>query len=296
MLDNECSTEFKQAIKKNGLECELVPKGQHRRNLAERALKTWKSHTIGALSRVADTPPLGQWDELLPQLNMQVNLLRFSNVNPMVCSFNVFNGAHDFNRHLLSPLGVDIHMLENSEKRKTLGVRSKPGYYVGTSLEHYHYYWGWMRDTKKIRGSDTVSFKHKYITNPFITTGYAIVNAAQQLTSILSGSIPPPLVKSGIYHLRALTDIFNVTKEGYDEQENIKSNKTTAHSPTVPMGIPPPRVVRDKNPRDLIHIDTSDSVDEGYKNESNRLVIACPQPVAVPLKDQATPLPPIPDY
>ena len=92
------------------------------------------------------------------------------------------------------------------------GVRSNPGYYVGTSLEHYCYYWGWMRKTKKIIGSDTVVFKHKYITNPSVTTGDAIVNEAKQLTSALRGSIPPPLVKSGIDHLRALTDIFDATK------------------------------------------------------------------------------------
>ena len=99
-------------------------------------------------------------------------------------------------------------MLEHPDKRKTWGVKSKPGYYVGTSLEHYRYYWGWMNDTKIIIGSDTVKFKHKYITHPSITTGDGIVNAAQQLTNALRGSIPPPLVKSGIYHLRALTDIF----------------------------------------------------------------------------------------
>ena len=57
-------------------------------------------------------------------------------------------------------------MLENPDKRKKWGVRIKLGYYVGASLEHYRYYWGWMRDTNKIRGSDTVVFKHKYITNP----------------------------------------------------------------------------------------------------------------------------------
>ena len=86
MLDNQCSTEFKQATKENKLEYELVPKVQHRRNLAERELQTWKSHTIGALSGVADNFLLGLWDELLPQLDMQVNLLWFSNVNPKVCS------------------------------------------------------------------------------------------------------------------------------------------------------------------------------------------------------------------
>ena len=61
VLDNECSTEFKQAIKENELEYELVKKGQHRRNLAERALQTWKSHTIGALSGVSKNSPLGLW-------------------------------------------------------------------------------------------------------------------------------------------------------------------------------------------------------------------------------------------
>ena len=110
-------------------------------------------------------------------------------------------------------------MLENPDKRKTWGVKSKPGYYVGTSLEHYRYYWGWMNETKRIRGPDTVKFKHKYITNHSITTGDAIVNAAQQLTSALRGSIPLPLVKRRIDHLRSITDIFNATKEGYDDQE-----------------------------------------------------------------------------
>ena len=70
VLDNECSKEFKQEIKENKLEYELVPKGQHRRNIAERTLQTWKSHTIGSLSGVADNFTLGLWDELLPQLDM----------------------------------------------------------------------------------------------------------------------------------------------------------------------------------------------------------------------------------
>ena len=157
VLDNECSTEFKQAIKENELEYELLPKGQNRRNISERALQTWRSHTIGALSGVSENSPLSLWDELLSQLDMQVNLLRFSNVNPKVFSWIVLNGAHDFNMHPLALLGVEIQMLENHDKKKTWGVRSKPGYYVGTSLERYRYYWGWMRETKKIRGSETVS-------------------------------------------------------------------------------------------------------------------------------------------
>ena len=180
VLDNKCSTEFKQAIKENELEYELVPKGQHSRNISERALQKWKAHTIGSLSGVADNLPLGLWDELLPQLDMQVNILLFSNVNPNVYPWTVLNGSNDFNRHSLAPLDTEIQMLEHPDKVKTWGMKSKPGYYVGTSLDHYRYYWGWMRETKKIRGSDNVVFKHKYITNTSVTTGDAIVNAAKK--------------------------------------------------------------------------------------------------------------------
>ena len=115
VLDNECSTEFKQAINKNELEYELVPNGKHRRNISERALQTWKSHTIGTLSGITDNFHLGLWDELLPQLDMQVNLLQLSNVNQKVSSWTVLNGTHYFNRHPLAPLSVEIQILENPD-------------------------------------------------------------------------------------------------------------------------------------------------------------------------------------
>ena len=139
-------------------------------------------------------------------------------------------------------------------------------------------------------------FKHKNIPNTYVTTGDAIVNAAKKLTSSLRGSIPPPLVKSGIDNLKALTGIFDATREGYDEEEKRNSNKTTAHSPRVPIGSPPPRMARDKNLPDLVPADDSDTDDKGDENESDRLGVACPRPIAVPLKAQAMPLPPIPDY
>ena len=54
-------------------------------------------------------------------------------------------------------------------------------------------------------------FKQKYIINPSVTIGDAIVNKDKQLTSALHVSIPPPLVKSEINHLRALIGIFDAT-------------------------------------------------------------------------------------
>ena len=62
------------------------------------------------------------------------------------------------------------------------------------------------------------------------------------------------------------------------------------------MGSPPLRVARDKNLPDIVPADDSDSDNEGDKNESDRLVVACPRPIVEPSKAQSMPLPPIPYY
>ena len=95
------------------------------------------------------------------------------------------------------------------------------------------------------------------------------MNVAQQLTIALRGSTPPTLVKSEIDHLRALPDIFNATKEGYDDQEETQSTKMTAHSPRVPRGSPPPRVAKDKTLPDLVPTGTTDDNEKRDTPERN---------------------------
>ena len=56
VLNNEASAEFKKEIKQHNMTYELVPKGMHRHNIAEKAIQTWKSHTIGVLSGLPYRP------------------------------------------------------------------------------------------------------------------------------------------------------------------------------------------------------------------------------------------------
>ena len=118
VLDNEASAEFKDEIRLHNMTYELVPKGMHRRNIAEKAIQTWKSHAIGVFSGLPASFPLFMWDKLLPQLDMQVNLLRSSNIMPNVCAWTILAGAHDFNRHPIAPLGIEMQMLEQVDKQK----------------------------------------------------------------------------------------------------------------------------------------------------------------------------------
>ena len=57
LLDNEASAAFKAEIKKN-CTLQLVPPDNHRRNLAVRAIQTFKSHFKAILAGVAENFPM----------------------------------------------------------------------------------------------------------------------------------------------------------------------------------------------------------------------------------------------
>ena len=95
VLDNECSEEFKQAIEKNGMTYQLVPPHDHRRNIAEKAIQTFKDHFVAALCGTAAKFPMQLWCRILWQAEHQLNLLRKSRVTPAVSCFAAMYGQHD---------------------------------------------------------------------------------------------------------------------------------------------------------------------------------------------------------
>ena len=82
ILDNEVSAEFKKIILKNwGASYQLVPPNVHRRNVAERAIQTFKAHFLSILSGVDPNSPKYIWDNLLVQTELTINLLRQATLN-----------------------------------------------------------------------------------------------------------------------------------------------------------------------------------------------------------------------
>jgi hypothetical protein len=76
ITDNECLEEFKATIKKNDTTYQLVPPHDHQRNLAEKAISTFKAHFISILSGTNTNFPLHLWDWLLPQAEHTLIMLR----------------------------------------------------------------------------------------------------------------------------------------------------------------------------------------------------------------------------
>ena len=82
VLDNEISNDLKQSFKINQTNYQLVPPHSHCRNLAERAIQTWKNHFKAGLASADPNFLLTAWDYLILQANITLNLLRNTRSNP----------------------------------------------------------------------------------------------------------------------------------------------------------------------------------------------------------------------
>jgi hypothetical protein len=76
ILDNECSQDFRDTIRLNEMTFQLVPPHDHWRNLAEKAIQTFKDHFIAILWGTDKSFALALWDRLLLQAKHTLNLLR----------------------------------------------------------------------------------------------------------------------------------------------------------------------------------------------------------------------------
>ena len=82
VLDNECSSHLKTAMTEESIDWQLATPYLHRTNAAERAIRTFKNHFLAGLATTHPNFPISEWDKLLPQTIITLNLLRNSRVNP----------------------------------------------------------------------------------------------------------------------------------------------------------------------------------------------------------------------
>ena len=119
-----------------------------------------------------------------------MNLLRQSNVVPKISAFAHVHGQHDYMKKPFAPIGCAVQVHVKPGNRRTWDTHTEAGYNLGTSMEHHRCFKIYVSKTRATRVSDTVFFKHQYITNPVVSPESLVVAAAQQLTTALKGNIP----------------------------------------------------------------------------------------------------------
>jgi hypothetical protein len=190
ILDNKCSEEFKATIRKNKMTFQLVPPHDHRINIAEKAIQTFKAHFISILCGTDITFLLHLWCRLLRQSEHTLNMLRHARITPTVSAYAYLWGQHDYNANPFAPLGCKVEAHVTPEVRETWAPHTTSGYYIGNAEEHYRCHKIYISNTKSERICETVFFKHKYLTMPTIAPAEAILKAADNLVDTICNRIP----------------------------------------------------------------------------------------------------------
>ena len=162
ILDNAADRYTKELLRKRAVTFQLVAPNNHRRNAAEREMRTAQNQCICTF-RGADVlfPDKALW-RLLPQAEKTLNLLRQSRINPSVAAWVELQGhVHDWNAHPMAPPGCPVLIYETPEQRVTMGDHGVKGFYVNSADEHYRSYVTYATATDSERITDTVAW-HTY--------------------------------------------------------------------------------------------------------------------------------------
>jgi hypothetical protein len=110
---------------------QLTPVGIHRRNAAERAIRTFKNHLLAGLASTDDAFPVHLWCRLVKQAERTLNLLGTSRTNPRLSAEAQLNGQFDYNRTPLAPPRIKVMIHERHDKRKLWDPHGATGWYIG---------------------------------------------------------------------------------------------------------------------------------------------------------------------
>ena len=168
-LDNEKSHELESFFKDDAkVVVEYVTPGNHRSNLAERAMRDAKNHLIAVLSTTDPSFPTELYDELIPQAEITLNHLRPSKYRPSISAYEGLHGKKfDFSAHPIAPGGVKVLVFEPPDVRGTFATHGLDGFYLGPALDHYRCFRCWVVRTQTTRITDTLA----WFTKPFKMPG-----------------------------------------------------------------------------------------------------------------------------
>ena len=183
ILDNEASNDLKKAMIKRKIQYQLAPPNIHRRNAAERAIRTFKNHFLSGIATTDPAFPIHEWDRLIQQAVLTLNLLRNTRINPKLSSYAYIFGTFNFSATPLAPPGTRIVAHIKPDKRESWAYHGLDGWYVGPSMEHYRCVRCFFPESRRERDIDTLQFYPHKIEFPSVTYSDYLRQAAQDLLS-----------------------------------------------------------------------------------------------------------------
>ena len=186
-LDNKKFDNIIQVIKKNVLKHQITTSHDHRQLPVERAISTWKYHCTSCLHGADKHFPVYLWCCTINQINIQVNLLRNSKINPCRSAYAELFGQYDFSACPLAPIGTEVIIFQPRTNQTTsYSDHGNYGWYVGPCLKKIYNYQVYVTATKGTQESNRVDFfptkSRLPNTNPIDRLSVALENLKYECT------------------------------------------------------------------------------------------------------------------
>ena len=236
ILDNEFSSELEEKMKECNVQFQLVPPHIHRRNAAERAIQTFKHHFLAILASCDINFPIREWDRLLDQAEITLNLLRNSRMNPLLSSYAYLFGNFDFNATPIAPPGTKVQVQIKTGVRGSWSYHSEDGWYVGRSKNHYRCVQCYIPSTHRTRHADTVQFFPTIVPFPNVTLEDFLRQASSDIISLLHDPPSFPTLQLGDTTQNAILKIANLLNRAAPLPEPVALPTT---SPSIVQKVPP---------------------------------------------------------
>ena len=78
-----------------------------------------KAHFKAGLATIDSNLPIREWDRLIKQAEITLNLLRSSRANPKLSAYTYLFGQFDYNKTPIVPPGTRVLVHDKSDKRST---------------------------------------------------------------------------------------------------------------------------------------------------------------------------------
>ena len=157
--------------------------------------------------------PVAEWDRLLDQAFLTLNLLRKATVNPRLSAYAYLFGQFDFNATPLAPPGTKVLIHSKPANRASWDPNGKEGWYIGPATKHYRCMKCFLPSTRSEIISDTISFFPHEIPFPKVTIDTFLRQAAMDIVTILSTpptKTPLPGLEAGDETSNAILQLANI--------------------------------------------------------------------------------------
>jgi hypothetical protein len=147
--------------------------------------------------------PLQLWDEFLPQVELTLNMLRFSRRNPNKSANQEVYGSFDFNKTPLAPLGTKALIYDDPASRASWVLHATDSFYVSPASNHYWCLQFYIPSMQRFCFSDTWRLYPTHCQIPVTLQHDLSIAAAADILQSIGGTVPTTTTAK-IKHVRAV--------------------------------------------------------------------------------------------